>query len=1172
MKTAADPNSRAEQGKIPWGRLGFLWLTATILTVAACSSKPNQPAAPADAFADALTDAQTAAPGPQDADAAATPDAEADTAIDGQSATDSASETDAASDIDTDTAPDTPQAQCSAAGSDGQPCAVNSFSCGAGICAAGGCKPAPAGQFCGSAVKPCDAQVCDGKGLCLTVQLPVDSTCTSTAPGACHKNVGKCSVSGVCALEVVVGSACPLTDAGPCLKPGVGVCLASGSCEPVVDVGAACGLDKGACGKGVCSASGACQLPALGTPCVEGIGSCQVGQCDGQGGCVAQKAPAGAACKPLVSDACHAASGTCSASGTCVAAVLVGEACAAAPGICGGGSCDAAGVCVLSAMGKVCGSQTCQVGICNAAAECGFTPIAAGSPCEVANPPECYSAKGSCSASGSCQLSVTAGVACELAWGPCGAGICQADGSCKATAVGQACMAPAGPCQEAVCASNGFCKAVAMPAGSSCPFADPGPCQASTGSCSAAGQCQPLPKPAGSSCSVAKPGPCQKNTGTCSAAGQCLADADTGAACSLGGQGCSSGTCGSDGTCMVSAMSSAGAPCGPDVGCGVPTCDGKGACVASPALSGKACGGTSPFACSKRVCTAAGQCVLGPNPGAECFAQGEPAQLACSPANQCTGGVCGSEIGQCQLKLLPGKACKATSECSTGVCGAAGVCTQVPIAEGKPCALGPGQDPACTTGVCVAGTCAMVAKTGAACGSHPCKVGSCSAQGICEFTPLPGKICGPGSFCTNQVCDAAGVCQVVAKLSADCPSASCYAQECSAEGICTQKLKVGAACSGPGLCGAGVCTAQGQCVDPLYPKPPACSLPLPTGPSECWTSAVDAQGKCTKVAKVGAACGCSISPCSQGTCQADGSCQLKPSKPPGAPCSSSCVKDGVCTSSGHCSGATEVGKSCEVSNLSPLAASCTQGKCQESGDCTAEFAPAGISCAAAAVSAFGPGQMTCGKVATCDGKGTCVVANPAPAGTPCGGAGPCSPPGTCKDGYCLSQTPTLDGKPCTEGCAAGHCAGGVCTPKQSSGQLCDDGNACTEDVCCSANSCGSPVCCGVAAGTCTHIIDAGKICFDDGCTTGMCDTTTGQCAVKSFVTGKPCGTNSCGDKLVCIMFDCLPASGAISCQDDNPCTVDYCGSCGCTHAPDAYLEGQPCAQGGHCLKGNCVPD
>jgi hypothetical protein len=645
-------------------------------------------------------------------------------------------------------------------------------------------------------------------------------------------------------------------------------------------------------------------------------------------------------------------------------------------------------------------------------------------------------------------------------------------------------------------------------------------------------------------------------------------------------------------------VAAAGTTCISNPACGAPTCDGKGNCVGDPALVGKSCDKSTSIACAKYACNAAGQCALAPNPGAECLALADPLQLPCSAANHCSGGVCGKEIGKCELKGLTGKACPATGACTVGVCSAAGkceqvpvavgkscastspctvgacsaagVCEQVPVTDGKSCALDAASDPQCASGACVAGKCEIVANTGKSCGKQQCKAGVCSTNGVCEFTPTPGASCGAESECSKLVCDAAGECKSVAKAGASCGAGPCQSGACSADGQCIQQVKVGAACQDPDLCGEGVCNVQGQCVSPQYQKKSECHVDTSSVLSECWAGVIDAFGKCTKVARVGASCGCWVSPCSIGTCQADGSCLQKPSKPAGTPCSSDCVADGVCTSAGKCSGTVAVGEWCSDGEAFKASYGCRNPRCQADGDCAQEFLPAGSYCGDAISVVQPDAQLKCGKLDKCDGQGHCIVKNPAKNGTACSLGDPCSQGRTCFEGHCLGHGNKPDKTPCAFGCLVGACNGGWCEKTGPASDIsCDDGNLCTEDACCGTNL-GSN-CWIVAPGECMHKPGT-FLCGDYECSYSACDPYIGQCVEYYKLYGTPCGADACGTPHTCQVGYCKPAFGSMLCNDGNPCTVDYCGSCGCTHTPDASAEGQTCAQGGHCLKGNCVPD
>ncbi len=1185
--TTADPNSRAALGRIPWGRLGFLGLVA-VLAIACTSSKSE----PADAGA-------------------------------------------------VDTTPSPEQAACESA----------KESCRSFVWQGGQCVPkALVGAVCGEVAGACTVGVCDEAGQCTGKQpAAVGKECSVMAPTACQKQLGRCDANGGCVAEVFEGAKCTVGE-GPCA--GAGTCDSAGLCVAQAMEGAACKIHDGPCGSGVCDAAGACKQTALGQPCDAGTGPCAPGICSANATCVSQPLPAGSKCSAsdpcLQENGICSAAGECLRT-----LLPEGSDCSiSSPPMCkaSAGKCSATGACLpATAAGASCPlsgpKAPCTVGICNSSGDCVAKPAPAGSACTYSSYKECHAGTGTCSSSGECVPTPLSGTKCEIYKGTCGAGTC-VDGKCVSSVAGKPCNSGTGPCRPGKCSIGGVCTAEApLPTGTPCTdpmvgqcFAKDGICSASgecvhaakagekcvqlsgtcsegtcstegkcisdslgkkcsgsigciAGFCAANGNCEQKQLPIGATCNIPGwPKDCKLATGKCDSAGICVADFDVGAACFVGGNSCAPGLCDATGVCVQTNAAPAGAACGIDEGCGIPTCDAAGNCSVNVDKVGKACASSVKVSCAKKACSSAGKCVFVADPGASCFALNDETQSSCSVHNECYSGVCGEAVGECVPKPVSGKSCTATSVCTSGVCNSNGLCEQVPLADGVTCVLAGDVDPQCASAVCVAGKCAVAGNVGKSCGNNPCTIGICLTNGVCDSTPTPGKTCGQDTPCASQICDASGACKAVPKTGKSCPAAGpCFTAQCSASGQCVQTANVGAACETAGLCSNGVCNAQGACVDPAFPNPPACLAEQSSILSECWTGVPDSAGKCQKVAKVGASCGCSVSPCSIGTCQTDGSCLMKPSKPAGTPCSSKCVKNGICTSSGHCSGPVAPDALCDPDDLGAVDAHkyCMKHQCQPTGDCVAVPQPAGTSCSKANETAYKAGQNSCGVYSVCDGQGRCTTTSKVQEGKNCDYNQPCSQSRVCQGGYCISIGPKPDGTACKDGCASGICVGGVCSGHQPDEASCDDGNSCTEDGCCGATGkwALSLTCPYQSIGSCSNPVILYKECTVNygECLKGVCELGwSGVCVGKKQAAGTVCAVDKCGGEFVCNSYgQCWfgayssPAAGKNPCDDGNPCTADSCQDCGCSHMPFVDQEGFgkiSCPQGGHCLKGNCVPD
>ena len=197
------------------------------------------------------------------------------------------------------------------------------------------------------------------------------------------------------------------------------------------------------------------------------------------------------------------------------------------------------------------------------------------------------------------------------------------------------------------------------------------------------------------------------------------------------------------------------------------------------------------------------------------------------------------------------------------------------------------------------------------------------------------------------------------------------------------------------------------------------------------------------------------------------------------------------------------------------------------------------------------------EVARCLPDGTCDVAA-ADDGASCDDGNPCTATGTCASGACVAGAPDDgacdDEDPCT---TESSCAGGVCV---GAGELaCDDGDPCTDDVCEPGVGCA-----GVA-----------RTCPDPAgipCDRGVCDPATGACTTGPRADGDACDDGlSCSVGATCHQGACV---GFVSpqCDDDNPCTVDFCSASGCDHNPLAgdCDDGDACTTGDACAEGECV--
>ena len=182
-----------------------------------------------------------------------------------------------------------------------------------------------------------------------------------------------------------------------------------------------------------------------------------------------------------------------------------------------------------------------------------------------------------------------------------------------------------------------------------------------------------------------------------------------------------------------------------------------------------------------------------------------------------------------------------------------------------------------------------------------------------------------------------------------------------------------------------------------------------------------------------------------------------------------------------------------------------------------------------------------------------------------------------------SFVPAHDGYACDSGnsCTVGdHCEGGECVAGVAVG--CDDGNPCTEDTCSEAEGCLNEPTAGLCDDNNACTID--DFCQDGECGWGAllnCDDenpcTTDSCDPDAGCTHK-LNTAPCNDLDVCTTGDhchlgsCI-SSGALGCDDNNPCTADSCepqNGCQFKPASGACDDLNPCTEGDHCANGWCT--
>jgi len=191
-------------------------------------------------------------------------------------------------------------------------------------------------------------------------------------------------------------------------------------------------------------------------------------------------------------------------------------------------------------------------------------------------------------------------------------------------------------------------------------------------------------------------------------------------------------------------------------------------------------------------------------------------------------------------------------------------------------------------------------------------------------------------------------------------------------------------------------------------------------------------------------------------------------------------------------------------------------------------------------------------------------ANPAMEGMSCNLSSElCGSEGVCKEGACVAEGDGScdDENPCTKdscdpltGCIYepdSTLNGSACALGET---LCGEGGICNEGVCEPNNT---------------------EFCDDENpCTVDSCDLTTGcQHLPDSSTDGLSCGpvTENCGAPGICAAGACI-ADGVGDCDDQNPCTEDFCGEDNTCQHPAQDVEcddGDPCTDGDTCKEGQC---
>ena len=488
----------------------------------------------------------------------------------------------------------------------------------------------------------------------------------------------------------------------------------------------------------------------------------------------------------------------------------------------------------------------------------------------------------------------------------------------------------------------------------------------------------------------------------------------------------------------------------------------------------------------------------------------------CPSDTQCREGVCATIFGE-------------PSACDAGACGTGQVCVgslcvaQVfgQSTDDSPCALDAG------TGLCCAGVCTDVSRSGVACGS--CGV-VCGPDAGCAAGQCAPVACAPdGGF--EAVCalpGGAGVCCGGACLDVSSDTESC--------GGCGISCPTGQGCTA-GRCSPG-CTTSSDCAANTLCVNGQC---LPTGCSVAQPETACAVAVSPGLSESGICCGpsCVMNAYDPNNC---GAC--------GVSCAGAACVDGTCTGLSPLNNCPQLGNEATCVEQGQ-AGECCAGVCTFADDANCGscglICPVGTHCAATATGAacFAGGAPAncavngCDAGQACSALGTFCVAlacSAATEGEPCGradGGG-----GTCCGSACVAleedpQNCDACGLSCGGLCSAGRCETG-----------CADGGCSPGDVCSVYGICLSPSCGGAG--------DGRECAF--GLSVAPGQASTGQCCNQRCVdvTHDPLNCGACD--LLCSQGLCLGLGFTATCVRTPPIAT-----CAMSCAPGTFCDGQGCA-------------
>ncbi|MFT5434592.1 MAG: hypothetical protein ACI9OJ_005306, partial [Myxococcota bacterium] len=457
-----------------------------------------------------------------------------------------------------------------------------------------------------------------------------------------------------------------------------------------------------------------------------------------------------------------------------------------------------------------------------------------------------------------------------------------------------------------------------------------------------------------------------------------------------------------------------------------------------------------------------------------------------------------------------------------------------------------------------------------------CTTDSCSeSDGGCVSIPS-ASACDDGDACNGfELCDPATGC-VGSDVDVVCDDGvACTVDSCDPDtGECVTTVSAAACDDGNPCNGAELCHPVSGCVAGLPPTcndGVACTLDSCTSGVGCVTTPQHAMcddGLWCNGAESCATTGCeagSAEGCDDGIDCTDDLCDEAEKTCLNIADHDGCLDDDACNGLERCGEAgceNGAGPNCVDGNPCTtdgcdVATGCTftpaSGGCDDGSVCTVNDVCAAGKCVGMATDCSDDNPCTadiCDPISGCGAAptaGACDDTDPCTTGDVCI-AGQCNGKQVCG---CTTAADCDDDEICTvDSCVAGQC---VYDPADGA---CDDDNACTlQDVC--------------IGGTCAGS-DAPECDDDDACTTDSCDPVLG--CVGTVASGDACDDgDACTLGETCATGECGGGT-AVTCDDNNPCTVDLCSSAlGCASVAQIAPcdDGDACTTADLCKSGVC---